>query len=99
VWTSASEQDSSHAEIKITGYTHHSNSSPAVAVFSKMSSIEHFRAVDHCIISVEFRNSPETNMSMPVVEHPRNHLNGNAVALRTEAHEIGKTFRSRGGQT
>ena len=52
-----------------------------------MSSIEHFRAVARCIISIAY---PKQILSVPVVERPRNRMNGTQLPLRVQAHEIGK---------
>ena len=61
----------------------------AATVFLKMSSIEHFRAVARCIISIKTRSLPETNI-VRACGRPRNRMNGTQLPLRVQAHEIGK---------
>jgi hypothetical protein len=62
----------------------------AMAVFLKMSSIEHFRAVDRGIISTKtVRSSPETNIVRACTGSPEDRMNG-MQPLHTVAHDIGK---------
>jgi hypothetical protein len=59
--------------------------------FSKMSSIEHSRAVDRCIVSIKtVRSAPETNIVRAFGGSPEDRMKGMQLPLRTEAHEIGK---------
>jgi len=71
----------------------------AATVFLKMSSIEHFRAVDRCIISIKTRSLPETNIVRACGGAPEEPHERHAAAPACAGTRDRKTFRSRGNRT